>query len=85
MRELVWMTNEVNRDRWDRAADLMALTANLHRGRRTRPFARKDFHPYLGAEPKQSITKSQLHELKGLLPVHYVTAPTQSDKSKAAQ
>lgn len=77
MRELVWMVDEVNTDRWDRAADLMALIANIHRNRRSRAYSRKDFHPYAKAKPEQSITASQLHELKSFLPVHIVTLPKQ--------
>lgn len=75
MRELVWMVDEVNTDRWDRAADLMALMANIHRNRRSRAYSRKDFHPYAKSNPEQSITASQLHELKSFLPVHIVTLP----------
>lgn len=73
MRELVWMVDEVNTDRWDRAADLMALTANIHRSKRSRAYSRRDFHPYAKAKPQKSISVSALHELKSFLPVQVVT------------
>lgn len=75
MRELVWMVDEVNTDRWDRAADLMALTANIHRSKRSRAYGRRDFHPYAKAKPQKSISVSALHELKSFLPVQVVTMP----------
>lgn len=75
MRELVWMVDEVNTDRWDRAADLMALMANIHRNRRSKAYSRRDFHPYAKAKPQKSISASALHELKSFLPVQVVTLP----------
>lgn len=33
------------RSEWNRTADLMALTANCHRGKGTRRYRRRDFHP----------------------------------------
>ena len=75
MRELMWMADEVNIDRWDRAADVMTLLANIHRSKRARPYKRTDFHPYRTAHEKPSITRSELYQLREGLPVHYVTLP----------
>jgi len=69
------MVDEVNTDRWDRAADLMALTANIHRSKRSRAYSRRDFHPYAKVKPQKSISASALHELKSFLPVQVVTMP----------
>jgi len=71
----MWMSDEINKDRWDRTSDLMTLIANIHRPKRARPYRRTDFHPYRTAVEKPSITRSELHQLREGLPVHYVTLP----------
>ena len=81
MRELTWMADEINVDRWDRAADVMTLLANIHRSKRARPYKRTDFHPYRTVAEKPSITRSELHQLREGLPVHYVTLPPANDTS----
>jgi len=40
------MAEERERVEWDRTSDLLALTANCHRGEKHRPFTRDDFHPF---------------------------------------
>jgi len=51
-------------DAWDRAADLMALTANCHRAKRTsRRYHRHDFHPYLERPPARWTVKDLAADL----------------------
>ena len=75
LRELMWMSDEINKDRWDRTSDLMTLLANIHSPKRARPYRRTDFHPYRANSPPPSISRAELHNLRDGLPVHYVTLP----------
>ncbi len=71
----MWMSDEINKDRWDRTSDLMTLLANIHSPKRARPYRRTDFHPYRSDSPPPSISRAELHQLRDGLPVHYVTLP----------
>lgn len=47
LRQLCWLAEGAQRERWARAGALMALLANCHRDpNKTRPFKPSDFDPY---------------------------------------
>jgi hypothetical protein len=47
------MTEAKRRDAWDRAAHLMAILANCHRGPKTKPFTAEQFHPFHQSESQK--------------------------------
>jgi hypothetical protein len=70
------MVEEINVSSWDHTAAMMAHLANIHRDpKRTQPKRLIDFHPFRKDTPKKSITRSELHQMRGSLPVHVVTLP----------
>jgi hypothetical protein len=69
------MANEFNLAQWDQTSEIIAQFANLFRPKRAQPYRAIDFNPYRKDQPKPSITRADLHALKGLLPVVVVTLP----------
>lgn len=59
---------------WDQTAMVLAMIANGNRGRRTRPFSPKDFHPATarrrgrGGGSRTPITAANIEDLKTFLP-----------------
>ena len=65
--ELAKLANSRARADWWRTANLMALTANVNRGKRTRAFSPKDFFPFetAGASSRKiPLNKSTIDMLK---------------------
>lgn len=58
------MVNEKLKTDWDHTANLMALNANINRGKGKKEFTSYDFHPYR----KQRKKMGTIHDLKMFLP-----------------
>jgi hypothetical protein len=62
-----WARGQTQNDRraWDRTAAIMALTANIHSGRKGRSYTAQDFHPYDRQEQHTTLpTEEQIEHLK---------------------
>jgi len=51
-------------DNWNHTAAIMTLTANCHRGEKTRTFKIEDFHPFMDRAAGVAITSDTIHLLK---------------------
>ena len=67
LRQLLWMTDGAQRERWARASATMSVLANCHRDpHRSKVFKPADFDPYAKQKPsgKIAIDKSSIHLLR---------------------
>lgn len=66
LRELLWMAQGRQCERWNHTAALLAMLANMFRGRGVRAASPADFHPLT---PRPKTTVKELAEM-GFLPKH---------------
>lgn len=71
LRELIWMAEGCQRERWGRASSLMALLANCHKDpKKGRPARPSDFNPFAGSGGRRRgipLTRETFGMLKNLI------------------
>ena len=55
------MSDAATRDKWERTSWVLALTANVNRGKGTKAFKPEDFNPILLAKKKGDKKKNVIH------------------------
>ena len=68
LRELVWMADGAQRERWSRTSSMMALIANVNRNpKKTRGFRPADFDPFAEKPGPQVLDRSTIVTLKAAM------------------